>query len=218
MGDESKLDDAIENLFAFSLAKRKNSSDSFWIHPLVHAWAREHNDITLQRKYAEETIALVASAIVTNQHKKSSDDWIFERRILTHLGVCQKHIADYFSGSNNIEVAHSSQVIALSYKDLGYYEQAEESYRNTLSLFEKALGSDHPSTLDTVNNMAGIFDKQGRYDEAVKWYGRALAGFQKALGNGHPSTLVTVREMVSLLNRQGQHDEARHLKNLYKLS
>ncbi|KAL7270250.1 hypothetical protein RUND412_007045 [Rhizina undulata] len=37
MENEYRLDNAIRNLFTFSLAKRKDFGDKFWIHPLVHA-------------------------------------------------------------------------------------------------------------------------------------------------------------------------------------
>ncbi len=73
---------------------------------------------------------------------------------------------------------------------------------------EKALGKDHPSTLDTVNNMALVFDKQGRYDDALEWYERALAGYEKALGKDHPSTHRTVHNMASVFDKQGRYDDA----------
>ncbi|KAL7267342.1 hypothetical protein RUND412_010075 [Rhizina undulata] len=60
--DENNLDDAIQSLFSFSLAKRKESGRSFWIHPLVHAWVRENTDINVQRQNALDTVSLVASA------------------------------------------------------------------------------------------------------------------------------------------------------------
>ncbi|KAL7272771.1 hypothetical protein RUND412_004405 [Rhizina undulata] len=169
--------------------------------------AREHTDIATQRQIAVDAITLVASAIYTNPHEKSFDDWIFERRILSHLGVCRAHISRYFDGSDSIKAAEASYDIALAYKDLGYYKYAE-TYQKAFALYEKALGSDHKSTLDTVHCMAIVFDSQGRYDEALEWYGRALAGYKRALGSEHLLTLKTVNNMAVVFDIQGRYDEA----------
>ncbi|KAL0636312.1 hypothetical protein Q9L58_004769 [Maublancomyces gigas] len=90
----------------------------------------------------------------------------------------------------------------------GKYDDALEWYGRALAGREKALGSDHPSTLATVNNMAVVFSSQGKYDDALEWYGRALAGCEKALGSGHPRTLDTVNNMASVFNNQGKYDDA----------
>jgi hypothetical protein len=46
---------------------------------------------------------------------------------------------------------------------------AEEMHRLTLGLREKALGSEHPDTLVSMNNLAGVLRDQGKY-EAAKEY------------------------------------------------
>ncbi|KAL7276144.1 hypothetical protein RUND412_000877 [Rhizina undulata] len=192
MEDETELDDAIENLFNFSLAKRKNSDNNFWIHPLVYAWTRERLDNTMQRQIAEATITLVASAIRTNNKDRTPDDWIFERRIFSHLNVCQENISKYFSGSDSIKVADASFALGLTYRELGYYKQVEAFYRNAMAGKEKALGKDHLDTLVTVHNIALVFQNQGQYDKALEWHQRSLAGREKAFGKDHLHTLTTV--------------------------
>ncbi|KAF8248014.1 hypothetical protein K440DRAFT_517760, partial [Wilcoxina mikolae CBS 423.85] len=58
---------------------------------------------------------------------------------------------------------------------------------------EKTLGKDHPSTLETVENIAILFHSQKEYAKALELYQRAHAGFEKTLGKDHPSTLKVVR-------------------------
>ncbi|KAL7275547.1 hypothetical protein RUND412_001506 [Rhizina undulata] len=211
MEDEKKLDSAIRSLFTFSLAKRKESSNAIWIHPLVHAWAREHIDIVTRRRNAEDTIALVGSAIVKDEHKRSSDDPVFERRILSHLKVCHENISEYFSGSDSLKVAEASSAISSAYQGLGYYKQAEELCQSAIAGYEKALGANDPLILDSVHALASILDDQGRYDEALQWYQKALTGREKALGNGHPSTLETMNDMSLVIVKQGRYEEALEL-------
>ncbi|KAL7267903.1 hypothetical protein RUND412_009495 [Rhizina undulata] len=208
--DDDALDDAIESLFNLSLAKRKHSSDSFWIHPLVHTWTRERNDSTIRRQYAEESITLITSAIVRNTGR-TFENWIFERRILSHLNVCQNNISEYFSRPCTIEAIKASDILASTYADLGYYNQAQDSYRKVLEWQEEMDGSDHPSTLITMNNMGFIFRIQGRYGEALKRCQKALSGLRTALGTDHPSTLEAMNNLALIFSIQGRHDEALEL-------
>ena len=39
---------------------------------------------------------------------------------------------------------------------------------------ERLLGAEHPNTLVSLNNLAGLYESQGRYDEAEPLYQRAL--------------------------------------------
>ncbi|KAL7269954.1 hypothetical protein RUND412_007348 [Rhizina undulata] len=208
--EEDRFEDTVGELFAFSLAQRRDASDdSFCIHPLVQTWAREQIDNTLRFQNVEDAITLVGSAIGGGSgHERSSDDWIFERRILSHLRVCHDNISKYFKGSNNRKVSSASMAIGQTYKELGYYKQAEALYRIALVGREKALGEDHLDTLSIVDNMASVFEEQGQYNRALEWYHRALVGKEKALGTNHPSTLKTVNNMASVFYEQGQYDGA----------
>jgi tetratricopeptide (TPR) repeat protein len=55
---------------------------------------------------------------------------------------------------------------------------------------EKALGPDHTSTLDTVNNLGLLYEDQGKLDAAEKILERALRGYEKALGAELVATYV----------------------------
>jgi tetratricopeptide (TPR) repeat protein len=73
---------------------------------------------------------------------------------------------------------------------------------------ERTLGKDHPSTLDTVNNMGMVFDRQGEHGKALEWFQRALDGKERTLGKDHPSTLDTVNNMGIVFDGQGEHGKA----------
>ena len=40
--------------------------------------------------------------------------------------------------------------------------------RRALEGYEKVLGKEHPATLTSVNNLAGVLQDQGKYEEAEK--------------------------------------------------
>jgi hypothetical protein len=56
----------------------------------------------------------------------------------------------------------------------------------------KALGDEHPHTLNTLFNFAGLLHKQGQFNEAEKLYREELDGIRKALGATDRSIRVQV--------------------------
>ncbi|RPB28754.1 hypothetical protein L211DRAFT_818649 [Terfezia boudieri ATCC MYA-4762] len=68
--------------------------------------------------------------------------------------------------------------------------------------------TDHPNTLTTIHNVAGVFHYQGQHEKALEWYERILAGSEKALGVDHPDTLITINNMASVFRNQGQYEKA----------
>ena len=47
---------------------------------------------------------------------------------------------------------------------------------------EKSLGKDHPSTIDVVFCLAGLYHKQGKLEDAVVMYQRAMTSTTMTLG------------------------------------
>ena len=67
----------------------------------------------------------------------------------------------------------------------GRLSDAEAMYERALRGYEKALGPEHTSTLDTVNNLGRLYADQDRLSDAEAMYERALRGYEKALGQEH---------------------------------
>ncbi|KAK2755640.1 ankyrin repeat protein [Colletotrichum kahawae] len=87
------------------------------------------------------------------------------------------------------------------YSDQGRLKEAEAMYERALQGYEKALGLDHTSTLDTVNNLGILYYNQGRLKEAKAMYERAFQGYEKAL---HPDTLRTYVPALNALENLGR--------------
>jgi tetratricopeptide (TPR) repeat protein len=88
------------------------------------------------------------------------------------------------------------------------WKSAEALYRRALEGREKALGAEHSSTLNSVNNLGNLLSEKGDYDGAEVLYRRALEGREKALGVEHPSTLGSVNNLGNLLSDKGDYDGA----------
>jgi tetratricopeptide (TPR) repeat protein len=81
-------------------------------------------------------------------------------------------------------------------------------YQRVLEVYNRLLGPDHISTLDTVHCIGSLYRKQGKLHEAEAMYQGALQGTEKALGPEHTSTLDTVHALDSLYQEQGKLQEA----------
>ena len=79
---DARLDEALRQLFSFSLAKRTAEGSSFSIHPLVHTWARERLDEEHKMIMAREAIRLLGEKLAI------SGQWKRERNIKPHLVAC----------------------------------------------------------------------------------------------------------------------------------
>ena len=77
-------------------------------------------------------------------------------------------------------------------------------YLRALEGREKALGRDHTSTLQTVNNLGNLYYEQDELKEAEKMYLQALGGKEKVLGPDHRSTLDTVHNLGNVYANQNK--------------
>ena len=81
-------------------------------------------------------------------------------------------------------------------------------YLRALAGYEKTLGPDHYSTIDTVNNLGHLYKYQQKKPEAEAMFLRAVAGYEKAWGPDYVSTLYTMNKLGELYENQGKEAEA----------
>jgi tetratricopeptide (TPR) repeat protein/predicted Ser/Thr protein kinase len=93
--------------------------------------------------------------------------------------------------------------------DLGRYEEAQKAHERVLALRQKALGSEHPDTTNSLNNLGGVLYYLGKYEEAREIHARALALREKILGPEHPHVAVSLNNLGLALWKQGHLEEAR---------
>lgn len=72
---------------------------------------------------------------------------------------------------------------------------AEKMYMRALEGREKALGAEHTSTLNTINNLGCLYRAKGKLVEVEEVFMRALEGKEKLLDAEHISILRTVNNL-----------------------
>ena len=199
---ESSFSESIGVLFSYSMAKRKQD-DSFYIHPLIHIWARDREGIDSQKSEAKrrEAFLLIASNLT---QRETPEGWALERRMMPHINILGEHVKKGLE----MDLVGTVNELADTYLAHGRYLEAQALFQRVLVDQERSLGMDHPSTLSTVHNMANVYQRQGEYTKALEWYQRALAGNEKSLGMDHPRTLHTVNNMAIVYKSQGEYTKA----------
>ncbi len=97
------------------------------------------------------------------------------------------------------------------YQGQGLYALAEPWYEARLRISEQQLGSHHPDTATSLNNLAQLYKAQGRYEQAEPLFVRSLQISEEQLGSHHPDTATSLNNLAQLYKAQGRYEQAEPL-------
>jgi tetratricopeptide (TPR) repeat protein len=89
------------------------------------------------------------------------------------------------------------------YHAMGEYAKAEPLLQEALRIRQKVLGSEHPDTVTSLNNLAVQYQDMGEYAKAEPLYQEALRLHKKVLGPEHPNTANSLNNLAELYQRIG---------------
>jgi tetratricopeptide (TPR) repeat protein len=194
---------ALALLLNFALLYPLGSSN-YRLHRLVSFCIRAQVD--LEGPEGEEHLMSAVGLVYYRMPVTPIDDYSKCIQYLPHAIAALEH-----TGCKNLEVElrwDLESCVGCVLVTMADYVTAMEWYQRALDGYEKTLGKDHPSTINTVNNMGLAFCNQGEYGKAIEWYQRSLDGYEKTLGMDHPSTLDTVNHIGSVFDNCGEFDKA----------
>jgi tetratricopeptide (TPR) repeat protein len=207
--DKVHFHNALALLCSFGLVEpdralqQQCGSGGYSVHSCVHSWMFFVLNKEWDQSLAQFALTCVASEIPMKSERNS---WILQRRLLQHAIRQDQFLLEGKVDPKGIE--WTLDMLGLLWSDQGKLAEAEAMYLRALEGKEKALGPDHTSTLETVNNLGNLYSDQGKLAEAEAMYLRALEGKEKALGPDHTSTLETVNNLGTLYRDQGKLAEA----------
>jgi tetratricopeptide (TPR) repeat protein len=94
------------------------------------------------------------------------------------------------------------------------YVDAEQNYRDAITIAETALGKEHPETAKACLNLAAFYQIRGRDRGAEQLYRRAIEVLEPLYGKDHALVLVARNELADVLRAQGRYTESEALGNL----
>jgi tetratricopeptide (TPR) repeat protein len=187
-----------------SLRERSTESRGYAMHRCVYMWTVHVLNDSRDIMMAQVAMRCVAAHVPM---KMERDYWVVQRRLLRHAGHC---LAMQTTG--DISIAEGDEWVLQSfgslYADQGRLDDAEAMFEWALKGYEKTLGPDHTSTLDSVHYLGILYKDKGRRDDAEAMYDRALKGYEKALGPDHASTLRAAENLRSFYAEKGRLDDA----------
>jgi eukaryotic-like serine/threonine-protein kinase len=86
--------------------------------------------------------------------------------------------------------------------------EAEAMLRTALAAHLQVFGAEHPSTAQTMNQLAYALHDEGKLAEAEQYARQSLATVRRAEGEEHPDTAVGLNHLASVLRDEGKLDEA----------
>ncbi|KAI9874601.1 MAG: hypothetical protein M1830_009576 [Pleopsidium flavum] len=206
VADELDFNEAIRVLCDHALVEFQDTSSGYGMHSCVHAWTR--HVLNKEPDFSMARLALRCVAF-TVPATTAADYWVLQRRLIPHANRCLDSVQDGLClRSMETEIdSYALSNLGVLYKAQGKLAEAEVMYQQALTGYEKMLGPEHKSRLDTINDLGNLYANQGKLMKAEVMYQQALTGY-KVLGPEHASTLDIVNNLGGLYMEQGKLAEA----------
>jgi len=192
--------DQAENL---SLAERVEDEPGVRsVHTLISRTVQFH-DTRPERTDQLQTAAFQA---LTSELSRAGDP-----RVHGELRLAVTHARELVSRSDDIQAVDLMGWVARFDHVRGAYGSAENLLRRECELRRTILGTEHPDTLMSMNNLAATLQAQGELEGARKIQEQVLEIMRRVLGAEHPDTLTSMNNLALTLQVQGDLEGARKI-------
>ena len=233
--DPSRVRHALHVLRSFSLINYNSKDDSFSLHPIVHAWARDRLSPGQQTLWAQISRNILAEAILLPPKDIGKTHEDFRRDVLVHLDVCLQfrpiQILDYqtsFGGlklpvalviRHSLLVVFRDQVLTAAkcgyvYAERGRFKEAAELLSQAKNALVVSRGVENEHTMRVMLGLAGTCWGLGRLEEAVSLQQIVVDARSRSLGPVHAETLSAMDQLGRSFWLNGQYHEAIGLQTL----
>ena len=179
-----------------------------WMGVLYARAGRARAEAERQAKIATAVNAFLNDDLLAGADPTRSGDRDIPMRKVVDLASTriQKRFTD-----EPVVKASIQRTLGQTYLGLGVGEQAEPALKESLALFEKNLGPDHPETLRTASALGALESYLGRYDDASARLTATGDAQARRLGEGARDTLLTRSALAEVRYEEGKLDEARRV-------
>ena len=95
----------------------------------------------------------------------------------------------------------------------GNYIKAKNTYQELYDLFKCELGEKHPTTLNSLNNLAIFYSDLEDYNKACELQNEVYNARKEILGEKHPDTLDSLNNLAITYSSLGDYNKACKLQN-----
>lgn len=204
--DPIAFNEALKALQAYSLIGRDTSNHTLVMHRLVQEVLKEEMEPATYQRWAERAIIAVNAVFPPVDFPV----WNQCERCLSNAQTCATLIAQ-----NKITLPAASNLLNEAGRYLterarsrARYTEAEALLQQALVLREQQLGTEHPDTATSLNNLGILYYREEMYMKAEPLYNRALAIRAKQFGLRHLDTATVMNNLGNLYVAQKKYAEA----------
>lgn len=233
--DHYRIRRALHELRSFSLISYDGKDDSFSLHPVVHAWARDRNSPGSQALWAQVALNTLAEAIQLPPNDSGEVHEEFRRDILPHLNLCLAacpiQIINYEAlfGGYRLPVAlvlkymvlltFGDQVLKAAkfgyvYLERGFFRDAAVLLLSVKDALVQSRGYQNNGTMLAMLALAKAYWGLGRLKEAVELQKLVVEARTEVLGTKHAETLLAMDQLGQSYWLNGEYHEALELQTL----
>jgi tetratricopeptide (TPR) repeat protein len=226
---------ALHELYSFSLISYDGRDDSFSLHPVVHAWARDRLDKGGQSLWAHIALNVLTESVLLPPQDAGVAHEEFRRDILPHLDLCLRaspiQILDYeayFGGfrfpfalilQHTWLLVFREQVLKAAkcgyvYAERGRFKEAAELLSRVKDALIKSRGYQNEATMRAMLALAATYWGLGRLKEAVTLQSIVVEARKKSYGLDHAETLSAMDQLGRSYWLNGQYKDALELQTL----
>ena len=200
------FEDDLNVLLSFSLISMSFSENQLEMHRLVQlstkSWLELNEEL---ENWKEKYIMLMEESYPTGKF----ENWPVCQALFPHAQAVVEYRP---TDPSFLELWASILYKAAWYaRGTGRLQKAYQMDSAALETRTTILGAEHPDTLNSINNLGVLLERQGKYNEAEALHRRALEATETILGAKHQDTLISVNNLGSVLERQGKYNEAEAL-------
>jgi tetratricopeptide (TPR) repeat protein len=197
-------DEALGLLASYSMITLTTATVS--IHRLLQAVILTRPDVIGEAARGLRDTALAwLNAAIPGDPDTNMAGWPLLRTLVTHAEALGSHFP---YGEQPEALGWIQNEMALFLKAQGEYIQALQLRQSALTIYEKALGPDHPHTAIRLSNLAATYRDLGRHGDALPLQQRALGISETALGPDHPDTGIRLGNLAVTYRDLGRPAEA----------
>ncbi|KAK7928766.1 hypothetical protein PG985_005764 [Apiospora marii] len=197
MSSREVFEEDLATLRNYSLVSINKDGDVFEMHSLVQLSTRRWLDAQKEtERFKELFLRRMAWEVPTGAYK----NWEVCRKLFPHAeNALNYRPYSETSLENWALILYNAGCVSMLggvLRDEGQWEAAEKLFVEVMERSKQKLGADHPSTLNSMANLASTCRNQGRWEAAEKLDVEVMERSKQKLGAGHPDTLNSMNNLA----------------------
>ncbi|KAL0937441.1 kinesin light chain [Colletotrichum truncatum] len=158
-------------------------------------------------EFAQQALQTVSTAFPYGQYENRE---VCQEQLPHAYAVLENEGTTWHDENHSFKAARASLLHCVAgYLDyLGCWEECGRRVAEAVELRRTVLGEGHPSTLNSVNDLASAYLRLGQFQEAEKLQSSLVETSIRVLGDEHPDTLNRIATLAVIIRHQGRWKEA----------